>query len=137
AVMPEKLRQMIDLWWAEAGKHNVLPLDDRILERFLVSPPSPVTSRRRFVYYPGAYIPGEVMPNIKNVSYTITASITQPSADCDGIIVSCGDATLGYVLYVKGGRLAYHYNAAGDHSHLAADCELPVGTCTVRFEFTK
>jgi arylsulfatase len=135
--MPEKLRQMVDLWWAEAGKHNVLPLDDRILERFLVSPPSPVTSRNRFVYYPGAYIPGEVMPNIKNISYTITAQITRPSVDCDGVIVSCGDATLGYSLYVKDGRLAYHYNAAGDHSHVVAEPQLPVGPCTVRFEFTK
>jgi len=137
AAEPERLRQLVDLWWAEAGKHNVLPLDDRILERFLVSPPNPVTSRQRFVYYPGAYIPGEAMPNIKNVSYSMTSTITRGDAHCDGVIAACGDATLGFALYVKDGRLVHHYNAAGDHYRVESDADVPVGECTVRYEFTK
>ena len=62
-------------WSTRGGKKrasiDVLPLDDRILERFLVSPPNPVTDRRRFVYYPGAYIPTEAMPDVRNVSFEI------------------------------------------------------------------
>ena len=134
---PEKLRQLVDLWWAEAGKHNVLPLDDRILERFLVRPPNPVTSRERFVYYPGVYIPGEAMPNIKNVSYSVTSTITRADASGDGIVAACGDATLGFALYVKDGHLVHHYNAAGDHYRVESDVDVPVGECTVRYEFTK
>jgi hypothetical protein len=32
---PEKLRRLVELWWAEAGKYNVLPLDDRLQERLI------------------------------------------------------------------------------------------------------
>ena len=51
---PERLSEMVDLWWAEADKYKVLPLDDRVAERYLVPKPKPITSRSRFfVYYPG------------------------------------------------------------------------------------
>jgi arylsulfatase A-like enzyme len=50
---PERLAQLVDLWWSEAARYRVLPLDDRILERFLVPKPRPITGRSSFTYHPG------------------------------------------------------------------------------------
>ena len=115
----------------------MLPLDDRILERFLVRPPNPVTDRRRFVYLPGTYVPTEAMPDVRNVSFEIRARLDRSRGSGDGVIAACGDALMGYVLYVKDGRLRFHYNAAGTRSWVASTTVLPRGAQSVRFVFDK
>jgi arylsulfatase len=131
---PERLRALVALWWSEAERYNVLPLDDRILERFHVPKPRPITSRSRFTYYAGAQMPSDAAPNIKNVSYTITAEIDRRG---DGVIVSCGDRFSGYVLYVQDARLVHDYNAAGTHFVIRSDIDVPVGPARVSYRFTR
>ena len=134
---PERVREMVEAWWAEARKYRVLPLDDRILERFLVRAPNPITDRQRFVYYQGAYIPTEAMPDLRNVSYSIEARIERSSHASEGVIVACGDRLIGYALYLKDDHLHFHYNAAGSRSSVNATSALPTGSCTVAFRFEK
>lgn len=131
---PEKLEKLVELWWAEAGRHNVLPLDDRIMERFLVPKPRPITSRDRFVYYAGAHVPSAAMPDIKNVSYRIRAEVDRRG---DGVIVSCGDRFSGYALYVADGHLVHDYNAAGTHHVVRSDTPVPEGDVTLEYRFHK
>jgi arylsulfatase len=131
---PERLRDLIALWWSEAERYGVLPLDDRILERFHVPKPRPITSRSSFTYYAGAQMPSDAAPNIKNVSYSIAADLDRRG---DGVIVSCGDRFSGYVLYVKDGRLVHDYNAAGTHHVVRSDIEVPLGSVRVEYRFTR
>jgi arylsulfatase len=131
---PQRLRHMIELWWAEAGRHQVLPLDDRILERFHVPKPRPITSRSTFTYQPGAYIPSDGAPNIKDVSYTITAEVDHRG---DGVLVSSGDRFSGYAFYVLDGHLVHDYNAAGTHFVVRSAVTVPSGRTRLEYRFTR
>ena len=135
AAEPRRLRQLVDLWWAEAGRAGVLPLDDRGLERYLVPKPRPVVDRTRFEYYRGAVVPTEGMPNIRNRSYTITAHIDRPRPGADGVLVACGDSTIGYVFLIVGDTLIHDYNCAGDHVRLVSNTPVPTGRVCVRYRF--
>ena len=134
---PEIVAELVEQWWHEARKYNVLPLDDRLLERFLVRPPNPITDRTRFEYYDDAYIPTEAMPDLRDVSYTITAHIDHPHATSDGVIAACGDRHMGYAFYIKDGALNFHYNAAGDRSSVVSSAPVPLGPVTVSYRFDK
>jgi arylsulfatase len=134
---PQLVADLVEQWWSEARKYNVLPLDDRLLERFLVRPPNPITDRRRFEYYDDVYIPTEAMPDTRNVSYTITAQLEHPTGTSDGVIAACGDRLMGYAFYIKDGHLRYHYNAAGDRSSVVSSTPVPVGRVTVQYRFDK
>jgi arylsulfatase len=96
-----------------------------------------VTDRRRFVYYAGAYIPTEAMPDVRNVSFEIRARLDRPRGSGDGVIAACGDRLMGYALYIKDGRLRFHYNAAGNHSFVRSSTALPYGEVSVSFGFEK
>src|SRR5690606_33415517 len=117
-----------------AGRHNVLPLDDRIMERFLVPKPRPITSRDRFEYFAGAQVPSAAMPDIKNVSYRVRAEVDRQG---DGVIVSCGDRFSGYALYVADGHLVHDYTAAGTHHVVRSDRPVPLGPVTLEYRFNK
>jgi arylsulfatase len=110
---PERLAKLIELWWSEAGRYDVLPLDDRgFAERNAASRrrrDSPRT-RSRYVFYPGmSHIPGGAAPFILDRSYSISADVTLRPGD-EGVIVACGGVCGGYSLYVKDGRVAHDYN---------------------------
>jgi arylsulfatase len=110
---PERLAALIEMWWSEAGRCDVLPLDDRgFAERNAASRrrrDSP-RAQSRFVYYPGmSHIPGGAAPFILDRSYSISADVTLRAGD-EGVIVACGGVCGGYSLYVKEGRVAHDYN---------------------------
>jgi arylsulfatase A-like enzyme len=86
---PDKLRDLQDRFWGEAARYNVLPLDDRFIERADPSlRPSLIEGKTHFVYYSGAHrIPESSSANIKNRSHIITAYVEQPG---DGVLVAAG-----------------------------------------------
>ena len=134
---PERLGDLIGRWWEAARAHQVLPLDDRILERFHVPKPRPITNRSRFVYYPGAYIPSDGCPDLKNVSYEIAVDLERSDGD-QGTLVACGDVSSGFSLFVHDDHLVWDYNMAWEHYVAESDGPLPTGplTATVAFERT-
>jgi arylsulfatase len=134
AEQPERLAALVELWWAEAGRNRVLPLDDRIMERFLVPKPRPITSRSRFVYFDGAQVPSAAMPDVKSVSYRIVAEVDRLG---DGVLVSCGDRFAGYALFVADGHLVHDYNAAGNHHVVRSAVAVPTGRTRLEYRFRK
>ena len=135
ATNPDKLRELQDLFWAEAAKYNVLPLDDRFIERADPSlRPSLIEGRTHFTYFQGAYrIPESSSANIKNKSHVITASVDQPG---DGVVVAAGGVVGGYTLFVQGGKPTYEYNWFGMSRYRVTGSEkLPAGKSTIRVEF--
>lgn len=122
ATHPDKLRELIDLWWREAEAHQVLPLDDRFGERFAENATRHLGSRREFVFHAGVgHIPTDVCPDLRSRSYKIEAHVALPAAPVEGVLIAHGDATCGYALYVKGGMLIHDVNVGGQHQIFMAD----------------
>ena len=135
---PEKLRELREIFWMEAVKYNVLPLDDRFIERADPSlRPSLIEGRTEFAYYPGAVrIPESSAPNTKNKSHTITVNLENPKEGCNGVLVAEGGIVGGFTLYVKDGRPTYEYNwFTQDRYKVTGAQKLPIGTCTIRLDF--
>ncbi|RJF98551.1 arylsulfatase [Noviherbaspirillum saxi] len=111
---PQKLRELQDLWWAEAAKYNVLPLDWRGAAKFnaeLMGRPSLAGNRKTFTYYPGQVaLPNEAAPRILNRSWTLSADIDVPEGGAEGMIVTHGGSSGGYGLYVRDGKPTFVYN---------------------------
>ncbi|HEV3282860.1 MAG TPA: arylsulfatase [Solirubrobacteraceae bacterium] len=112
---PEKVRELVHLWFAEAGANGAFPLDDRsALEIFLT--PRPVLSppRDRYVYFPDtAEVPESQSVNIRNRSYTIGAVLDIADGDAQGVLFAHGSRFGGHALYIKDNRLHYVYNFVG------------------------
>lgn len=112
---PEKLQELIALWWTEAGKYNALPLENRgVVEILGTERPQIAPPRDRYIYYPGcAEVPEAVAPNLRNRSYTIAVEADIASPDASGVLFSHGARFGGHALYVKDGKLKYVYNWVG------------------------
>lgn len=135
---PDKLREMVEAWWLEAGRYNVLPLDDRSTELFIMRRPDargPLLAQR---FRPGTpHIDRFAVPDIRNRSFTIRATFTRATAGAEGVLVACGAATGGYSLYVKDNRLAFVYNRIGKPTLIQSADTLPVGRCEVALRYVK
>jgi arylsulfatase len=136
---PAKLAEMVERWWAEAGKHNVLPLDARFQARLFEPKPELAGSRDRHVYYQGAARADHFSAaNLHNRSHSITAELVIPEGGAEGVILCHGGRFSGYTLFVKDRRLTYVHNYLGLQEYTVRSTEpLPVGACTVRFDFTR
>jgi arylsulfatase A-like enzyme len=135
---PKRLRQLQDLFWAEAAKYNALPIDNSKVERLDVSNrPSLTAGRDEFTYYPGLVrIPEGAAPDLKNKSYQIKAEVEVPAAGAEGMLITHGGRFSGYGLYVLDGRPTFHYNLAGvAHYSIAAQEKLAPGKHAILFDF--
>lgn len=142
---PEKLRELQELFWTEAEKNHVLPLDDRFIERLSLTNdtgqsvrPSLTAGRSSFTYYQGAIAINEAnAPNIKNRSYTITVHAQIPETGAAGVLVAQGGATAGWSLYVsRDGAPIYTYVFANKRTTITGGQRLPAGNAVIRFEFS-
>jgi arylsulfatase A-like enzyme len=135
---PDKLHKLQLLFYAEAAKYNVLPLDDRKIERLDVSiRPSLTRGRSEFTYY-GVLtrIPEGAAPDVKNKSFRITADVVLPKGGEEGVVVTQGGLSSGYALMFLAGKPVFHYNLANiAHFRIAAQDALSPGKHTVTFDF--
>lgn len=139
---PEKLRQLQDLWWAEASRYSVLPLDWRGTIRMnaeAMGRPSLVGDRTTATYYPGMLaLPDAACLPMLNKSWTITAQIELPNDTAEGMIITHGGSEGGYGLYLKAGRPTFVYNYLGvERPSFSGDTPLGKGKATlgVRFDY--
>jgi arylsulfatase A-like enzyme len=143
ARMPDKVRQMQDLFYAEARKYNVLPLDNTTLARWNTPRPS-LTAGRTVFTYSGELTgtPASAAPDIKNKSYTITAEVEIPDGGAEGMIVTEGGRFGGYGLFLsKGefgvgrGKAVFLYNLLDLKRTTWEGPELEAGKHTIVFDF--
>lgn len=146
AANPAKLRALQDLWWSEASRNNVLPLDGRKTVRLngeLQGRPSLAGKRTSFTYYPGMLaLPAGSAPNVLNKSFSITADVdlgqtsSEKSAN-DGAILSLGGSDGGFGLYVRDGRPVFVGNFLNRSiTRVTGDAPLVPGPAKLRAEFT-
>ncbi len=134
ATHPDKLAELQQLWWQEAERNQVLPLNNQPGrfgdQRFV---------RDRYVYHPGiSSIPEGMAPNLRGRAHQILASLEMPAdGPTDGVLVCHGGHTGGYALYIKDRRLRYVHNMVGRAEHrVVAEVELPAGPVLARLTFT-
>jgi arylsulfatase A-like enzyme len=139
AEQPEKLAELKRLWLDEARKYNVLPLDDRRIERFnadLVGRPLLVRGNSQLLFGGMGRLTESSLLNTKNKSHAVTAEIEVPETGAEGVILAQGGAFAGWSLYTKDGRPTYCYNLLGlQHFTVEGDETVPTGTHQVRMEF--
>jgi hypothetical protein len=139
AEQPEKLAELKQLWLDEARKYNVLPLDDRRIERFnadLVGRPLLVRGNSQLLFGGMGRLTESSLLNTKNKSHAVTAEIEVPETGAEGVILAQGGAFAGWSLYTKDGRPTYCYNLLGlQHFTVEGDETVPTGTHQVRMEF--
>jgi arylsulfatase A-like enzyme len=113
---PERLQDLTDRWWAEARRFGVLPLDDRGFPERAVKYQTPGSPRlrSRLVLYPGmARIPSGAAPLMINRSFRIVGRLAAGGAVPEGVVVSLGDLSGGFTMFVQRGRLVFEYNHEG------------------------
>lgn len=126
---PDKLRELIDLWWVQAGMYNALPLENRgVVEILTTERPQIAKPRNRYVYYPGcAEVPESVAPDTRNRSFTVAVEADIETAEASGVLFSHGARFGGHALYVKDGRLKYVYNWVGMFEQVV-ESDVPIET---------
>lgn len=135
---PEKLQELKERWWAEAGKYDVMPLDDS--DNLFKPKPKPgsVRGRSSYIYYPPmASIPGEACPLTQDVTHSISVQANLAEGSVGGAILTAGNLHGGYGLFIADAKLVYAYNYCGEITHLVSDRDVPAGAVTLRFEFHK
>jgi arylsulfatase A-like enzyme len=136
--MPDKLRQMQELFLVEAAKYNVFPLDNSIAQRLLAPRPSATAGRNVFTYSGElSGLPDSAAPDILNRSYTITAEVEVPQGGGDGMIVTEGGRFGGYGLYLLKGKPVFVYNMLSlERFRWEGQQALAPGKHTIVFDFT-
>ena len=137
---PQKLRELQDLWWAQAAKYNVLPMDWRVAERFnaeLAGRPNLSGSATTLTYYAGQVgLPPDASPRVLNKSWSMTADVEVPDSGADGTIATHGGIVGGYGLYVRQGKPTFVYNyLALDRTTIAGTTPLPKGKVRLKVDF--
>jgi len=139
AEMPDKLRELQRLWLIEAVKYNVLPLDDRMLERAnpdIAGRPQLIQGQRQILFGGMGRLSEYSVLSLKNKSYAVTAEVTVPEAGAEGVIVAQGGVTGGWSIYAKNGKPKYCYNLLGLAYYMVeGEQPLQAGTHQVRMEF--
>ena len=142
--MPDKLREMQDLFYSEAKKNNVFPLDNSSLTRWNTPRPSLTAGRKTFTYSGElSGVPASGAPSILNRAYTITAEVQIPEGGAEGMIVTQGGRFGGYGLFLsKGefgfdrGRVVFLYNLLDLKRTMWEGPELEPGRHTIVFQWT-
>lgn len=143
ARMPDKLKQLQDVFYSEAAKYNVLPLDNSSLARWNTPRPS-LTAGRTVFTYSGELsgVPASAAPSILNKSYTITAEVEIPKGGGEGMIVTEGGRFGGYGLFlskgvagVRSGKPVFLYNLLNLKRTIWSGPELSAGKHAIVFDF--
>jgi hypothetical protein len=133
----DKLIELIAMWYAEAGKYNVLPVDGSANERILVQRPQVAEPRAQYTYRPGTQTVGFfAAPRVLNRPHAITADAEIPPGGAEGVLLCQGSSSGGWSFYVKDGKLCYAHNYLSRSTYqVSAPEPLPPGRHQLRFEF--
>jgi len=138
--LPEKLKELQAVFMKEAVRNNVLPIDDRRVERFnpaIAGRPDVMGGRKTLTVYPGMTgMLENAFINVKGVPHTITAEVEVKDASTQGVIIAQAGYFGGWVLYMKDGKAHHEYNFFGlERTNIAGPAALAPGKHTIVYEF--
>lgn len=137
---PEKLTEMVALWWAEAERFGVLPLDNRPFSELVFDKPKLVPERHRYVYLPGAAaVPEASAVNVRNRNHVIRAEVEIPDGvPAEGVLLAQGSGLGGWAFYLRGGAPAYVHNYVSvEEQHVTSGHVVGPGRHEIAYEFTR
>jgi arylsulfatase A-like enzyme len=137
---PDLVSELTALWWEEARRNQVLPLDNRVLQAVVELKRGRHDTGDRFRYFQGrAQVPESVAVNVRNRSHTITIDVTIAGGEAtDGVLLAMGSALGGWSLHILGAKIRYVHNLYGKERHVIESGE-PVrpGEHRIEYVFTK
>jgi arylsulfatase len=137
---PARLAAMVDLFWAEAERYGVLPIDGGHMRGLFAGHPTPGTPRARdtFVYRPPVdRVPMDTAPGFGARSWRLRADIGRPSTGGDGALLAVGTVNNGLAAYIRDNRLVYEHNYFGTRTTVTSEVEVPGGDVTVGIDFDR
>jgi arylsulfatase A-like enzyme len=137
---PDLLAELIELWWAQARRNQVLPLDNRVLWALVHPKPDRRVPRDEHEYFQGgAQVPESVAVNVRNRSHELVVDVTIAGADeADGVLLALGCALGGWSLHILDGRIRYVHNLYGAERHVVESAELiSPGDHRIEYAFIK
>jgi arylsulfatase A-like enzyme len=141
AERPDKVRELVDLWHVEAGKYDVLPLDNRSLAELSAAVPvADIPPSGIYTYYPDTSdLPEFDAAEIRGRSFKILAQVTLEEPDAQGVILAVGSRFGGHALFIKDRKLWYINNFLGipPEQQLVSPDELTTGPHVLGAEFVK
>jgi arylsulfatase len=138
AAQPEKVQELVELWWEQARAYKVLPLDNRPLAAIMNPRPRRAQARNTYTYRPhGALVPEDVAVNVRNRTHSIRADVTiAGAARANGVLLAIGNVLGGFSFYVLDGRLHYVHNLAGIERHpITSGRVIGAGDHRLQFDF--
>ena len=130
---PSKVAELEALWWSEAAKYDVLPVDDH----------NGAGARRRpvpthFVLWPGLeMVPSDAAPRLTNTSHRITAHFTVPAGGCEGVLISEGDRWGGWSMFIQDGKACFHYHFPLERHEVRDGHDIAPGDHVLTWTLTK
>lgn len=137
---PRRLAELVELWWDEARRNKVLPLDNRVLWALVHPKPDNRRPRERFRYFQGgAQVPEPVAVNVRNRSHALIVDLRiEDAGQADGVLLALGSALGGWSLHVLGGKIRYVHNLYGKERHVIESAEVvAAGEHHIEYAFTK
>jgi arylsulfatase len=134
----DRLIAMIGMWYVEAGKYDVLPIDGRGVLRFAEERPRIAADRKQYFYYPGTQVvPINAAPRLVSVAHSVSVHATVPAGGAEGVLFSMGGNDGGFSFYVQDDKLTYGYNYVADRRFKVQSSNggIPEGEHIFSFEF--
>ena len=133
---PEVVRELDERWWAEAGRYQVLPLDDTLTGRVAAMEPSPHPPRARYVVLPGSRIVEAALPSAA-AGFVATVHVDPTPDRPQGVLCAQGDWNNGWALLALDGHLVVVFNRFGVEHRFASDAPVPAGATTLAVEYRR
>jgi len=136
AKYPEKLKKLQALFWKEAEKYQVLPLDATVATRLITPRPSITAGRNVFTWTaPLTGTPNGDAPSVLNASYNFKAEVEVPEGGAEGILITQGGRFAGYGFYVLKNKPVFLWNLVDMKRIRWEGPELSPGKHVLEFDF--
>jgi len=133
---PQKLKQMKELFWKEAEKYQVLPLDNSVVSRMIAPRPSLAAGRNVFTWTrPMTGTPNGDAPSLLNSSYNFKVEVEIPKGGAEGVLITQGGRFGGYGFYVLKSKPVFLWNLVDLKRVRWEGPELTSGKHTIEFDF--
>jgi hypothetical protein len=133
---PDKVKEMDGIFWAEAKKYQVLPLDSSVATRLVTSRPSITAGRNVFTWtLPLAGTPNGDAPSILNASYNVKAEVEVPQGGAEGMLITQGGRFGGYGFYVLKNKPVFLWNLVDLKRERWEGPDLAPGKHVLEFDF--